>query len=132
MIVTLNRKVRDRIPVSVPEVAKKCSPPRPGTGAPRGRKPNKTALPESRLGLVPVSRVSEIESGRFSLGTPGVELLEGTGPWQGLRKEAFMRQRRAPICSIRVGLEEVAQSGPSAGTGGRPRKKRRPYEVSSM
>ena len=58
MIVTLNRKVRDRIPVSVPEVAKKCSPPRPGTGAPRGRKPNKTALPESRLSDVAPTRSS--------------------------------------------------------------------------
>ena len=49
MIVTLNRKVRDRIPASVPEVAKKCSPPRPGTGAPRGRKPNTTALQRADL-----------------------------------------------------------------------------------
>ena len=50
MIVTLNRKVRDRIPEPAPEAPKKCSPPGPGTGGRRGRKPNTTAVPASQLG----------------------------------------------------------------------------------
>jgi len=50
MIVTLNRKVRDRIPAPVPEAPKKCSPPRPGPGGRRGRKPTTAAVPASQLG----------------------------------------------------------------------------------
>ena len=59
MIVTLNRKVRDRVPAPVPEMPKKCSPPRPGTGGRRGRKPNTAAVPASQL--------SDVAPARFSL-----------------------------------------------------------------
>jgi len=76
MIVTLNRKVRDRVPAPVPEMPKKCSPPRPGTGGRRGRKPNTAAVPASQL--------SDVAPARFSLPPQIKTVVEAAG--QGIMR----------------------------------------------
>ncbi len=85
MIVTLNRKIRDRIPAPVPEMPKKCSPPRPGTGGRRGRKPNTAAVPASQL--------SDVAPARFSLPPQIKAVVEAAG--QGILRSLLETLEKA-------------------------------------